>query len=83
MSKVLPVKQLAIITATNDGKGSRIEVKWVAGTPQVAKVGILHDLSMAEHEVLIRHKYFSQSNILDPHTKKQVLIPKDPNGRPN
>ena len=63
-------------------QGNVVMIKWADGISQIDKVNMLHNLSMAEHEVLIRQKYFTQSNIIDPNTKKKVFVPKD-GGTPN
>uniref|UniRef100_A0A6H1ZPL1 Uncharacterized protein n=1 Tax=viral metagenome TaxID=1070528 RepID=A0A6H1ZPL1_9ZZZZ len=72
------IEQIGIITK----QGNIVTVKWADGVPQIKKVELLYSLSMAEHEVFVRHKYFAQSNIIDPHTQKNVLIPKE-KGTPN
>ena len=76
------LKNPAVIIGTILVAGNQVSVNWAEGTPQNKKVEMLNNLAFAEHEILIRHKYFNQSNILDPHTQKQVLIPKE-QGAPN
>ena len=67
------IEQIGVITK----QGNMVVIKWMDGIPQIKKVELLYSLSMAEHEVFVRHKYFAQSNIIDPHTQKNVLIPKE------
>lgn len=73
--KPLPINPAKLL-CTIIQQGNKITASWAKGVPQAAKVTMLNNLAFAEHEVLIRHKYFSQSNIIDPHTKEKILIPK-------
>ena len=69
-------QQPAQLICTITQSGNRVASTWSKGIPQSAKVQILNNLAFAEHEVLIRHKYFNQTNIIDPHTNKKIILPK-------
>jgi len=77
MSKKVPDKIPTELVCTITKQDNRIMSNWHGHISQAIKVQILNNLAFAEHEILIRYKYYHQSNIVDPHTGKNIIIEKE------